>query len=232
MPGQSVTTVAGIAGTLGNANGPLGTNTLGEPTGVAVDSNNNVYIADWFNNSIRMLSTSGTVTTVAGSASGTGGHANGTLLSATFQGPRNLVVDPNQSGVIIYVADRDNQLVRKVDVSDNAVTTVAGTTLTAGYQDSSNGFSALFNWPDAIAVDASDNLYVADSNNSAVRMITPAGAVSTVAGSYGTVGVVLGNLPGSISGPSGIAVIGNTGGNLRLAVADSLENSILRIALP
>jgi hypothetical protein len=210
----------------------LGTNTFGEPTGVSIDSGNNVYIADWRNNSIRMLSTSGTVTTVAGSTSGAGGYANGPLLSATFQGPRNLVVDPNQSGVVIYVADRDNELVRKVDVTNNAVSTVAGTALDAGYQDSNTGAGALFNWPDAIAVDSSDNLYVCDSNNNAIRMITPAGAVSTVAGTYGTLGVVVGNLPSSMSVPSGIAVIGNTGGNLRLAVADSEESSVLRIALP
>ena len=70
MPGASVTTVAGIAGSVGNTNGPLGTNTLGQPTGVSIDSNNNIYIADWRNNSIRMLSTSGMVTTVAGSISG------------------------------------------------------------------------------------------------------------------------------------------------------------------
>jgi len=153
-------------------------------------------------------------------------------LSATFQGPRGLVVDLNQSGVVIYVADRDNELIRKVDVTGNLVSTVAGSPFNAGYQDASNGAGALFNWPVAIAVDSSHNLYVCDANNNAIRMITPAGAVSTVAGTYGTLGVVVGNLPGSMSAPSGIAVIGLPGGNLRLAVADSVENSILRIALP
>ncbi|HEY6454242.1 MAG TPA: immunoglobulin domain-containing protein [Steroidobacteraceae bacterium] len=232
MPGANVTTVAGIAGSVGNTNGPLGTNTLGQPTGVSIDSSNNVYIADWRNNSIRMLATTGAVSTIAGSTSGVGGNDDGALLSATFQGPRGLVVDPNQSGVVIYVADRDNELIRKVDVTNNAVSTVAGTAFTPGYQDASTGTGALFNWPVAIAVDSNENLYVCDANNSAVRMITPAGVVSTVAGTYGTLGVVVGNLPGSMSAPSGIAVIGNTGGNLRLAVADSVENSILRIALP
>jgi DNA-binding beta-propeller fold protein YncE len=236
MPGASVTTVAGIAGSAGNTNGALGTNTFGQPTGVSIDSSNNVYIADFRNNSIRMLSTSGItsgmVTTVAGSTTGAGGSANGTLLSATFQGPRGVVVDPNQSGVVLYVADRDNEMIRKVDVTNNLVSTVAGSAFNVGYLDATIGTNALFNWPVSIAIDSSDNLYVCDANNNAIRMITPAGAVSTVAGTYGTLGVVVGNLPGSMSAPSSIAVIGGTGTNLRLAVADSVENSILRIALP
>jgi DNA-binding beta-propeller fold protein YncE len=232
MPGASVTTVAGIAGLAGNTNGALGTNTLGQPTGVSIDISNNVYIADFRNNSIRMLSTSGMLTTVAGSPAGAGGSANGALLSATFQGPRGVVVDPNQSGVVLYVADRDNEMIRKVDVTNNLVSTVAGSAFNVGYLDANIGTNALFNWPVSIAIDSSDNLYVCDANNNAIRMITPAGAVSTVAGTFGTLGVVVGNLPGSMSAPSSIAVIGNTGTNLRLAVADSVENSILRLALP
>jgi len=233
MPGANVTTVAGIAGSSGNTNGALGTNTLGQPTGVSIDSSNNVYIADYRNNSIRELSTSGMVTTVAGSTTGAGGSGNGTLLAATFQGPRGVTVDPNvTTDVILYVADRDNEMIRKVDVNNNLVSTVAGSAFSVGYLDATIGTNALFNWPVSIAIDASDNLYVADANNSAIRMITPAGAVSTVAGTYGTLGVAVGNLPGSMSAPSSVAVIGNTGTNLRLAVADSVENSILRIALP
>jgi hypothetical protein len=142
-------------------------------------------------------------------------------------------VDPNvTTDVILYVADRDNEMIRKVDVNNNLVSTVAGSAFSVGYLDATIGTNALFNWPVSIAIDASDNLYVADANNSAIRMITPAGAVSTVAGTYGTLGVAVGNLPGSMSAPSSVAVIGNTGTNLRLAVADSVENSILRIALP
>lgn len=229
MPGAVVSTVAGIAGTPGRVDGPYGTNTLGEPTGVATDASNNLYIADWANNSIRMLATSGTLSTVAGSTSGASGTTNGALLTARFTGPRELAVD---SSGLIYVADRDDAMIRKVDLAGNLVSTLAGIANDPGYRDAASGSSAQFNWPASIAIDGSGNLYVADSNNNAIRMVTPSGAVSTVVGAPPAFGVVVGNLPGSLSAPSGVAFIGGTGGNLRLAIADSLENAVLRAALP
>ena len=233
MPGPAavVTTLAGIPGTTGRADGAAGTGTFGLPTGVATDSSGNVYVADWGNNSIRMVTPGGNLTTIAGSTTGTPGAANGTLAASLFRGPRGLVVDSNG---VIYVADRDNALIRKVDVAGDLVTTVAGLAATPGFKDALTGpgTAARFNWPAAIAVDTSGNLYVADYNNNAIRKVTPGGVVTTVAGANGSFGVALGNLPGSLSGPSGISVIGGTGTALRIAIADALENSILRAALP
>lgn len=109
-PTAVVTTIAGIAGTYGSADGPGNTATFKTPWDVTVDANGYVYVADAFNNTIRRISPTDTVTTIAGTA-GLSGSANGPGSSATFYTPSGVVVDRNGN---IYVADSYNNLIRKL----------------------------------------------------------------------------------------------------------------------
>jgi sugar lactone lactonase YvrE len=160
----NVTTLAG-SGAAGAANGVGTAASFNAARGIAVDAGGNVYVADTSNNLIRKIDTSGNVTTLAGA--GAQGAANGQGTAASFNGPYGLVVDANGN---LYVADTDNNLIRKIDVSGN-VTTVAG----AG-QGSANGqgTAASFFSPSGVAVDASGNLYVADTLNNLIRKIVVA----------------------------------------------------------
>ncbi len=143
-------------------------------TGVVVDNNGNAYVSDWGNNRIRKVTSAGVVTTLAGQA--TTGYADGTGAAAKFAGLAGMAMDASGN---IYVADYGNQRIRKV-TSSGVVTTVAGST--QGYCDGL-GAAAQFNFPTGVAVDTNGTLYVADTGNNRICAVTPAGAVSTMAGS-------------------------------------------------
>ena len=170
---QIVSTLAG-SGTAAFANGTGTAASFDTPTGVAVDINGNVYIADMTNHRIRKITVAGVVTTLAGS--GAAGSTNGTGVSAKFSSPRGVAVDASGN---VYVADASNHQIRKITVA-GVVTTLAG----SGAAGSTNGtgVSAKFSSPRGVAVDASGNVYVADRSNNAIRKITAAGVVTTLAG--------------------------------------------------
>jgi hypothetical protein len=224
-PAGVVTTLAGTAGLLGSNDGTGPTARFGFPTGVATDASGNVYVADYGNSTIRKITPSGVVTTLAGT-SGVSGSADGTGTAAQFNGPRGIGTDPSGN---VYVADRNNQTVRKITAA-GVVTTLAGAALQAGSADG-NGSAARFNSPDAIAVDAAFNIYVPDYLNHTVRAITSAGVVTTVAGAPTSIGVTLGSLPGSLDGPTSVTVLPSSSA-VELAITDALENAILQITLP
>ena len=139
-----ITTIAGdgTAGYSGD-NGPATSAELNLPTGVAVDSGGNVYIADTGNNVIRKINTSGSITTVAGNnAEGYSGD-NGAATNATLYAPSGVAVD---SAGNLYIADTNNNRIRKVSTS-GTITTIAGTG-TAGYTgDNGAATSATLNKP-------------------------------------------------------------------------------------
>ncbi|MGE5108593.1 MAG: IPT/TIG domain-containing protein [Sphingobacteriales bacterium] len=187
------------------------------PQGVAADGSGNVYVSDEYNHRIRKITPAGAVSTLAGD--GTAAYKEGTGTLAQFYYPHGVATDGSGN---VYVADTENQRIRKITTS-GVVSTLAGNGR-YGYKDSI-GAMAQFNYPAALAVDASGNVYVADSYNNRIRKITPAGAVSTVAGD-GTGAYKDG--AGAIAQfnyPSSIAVDGF--GNIY--VADTNNNRIRKI---
>ena len=200
-----VSTYAGSAGTIGSADAPFGpatAATFDSPLGVAVDAAGNVYVADTANHTIRKITPVGVVSTLAAVA-GVSGAADGTGVAAEFYRPAGLSVDA--AGANVYVADTFNLTVRKVTAA-GAVTTLAGMSEGTGIADGS-GTAARFNNPLGVATDTAGNSYVADTGSHTIRMITPAGLVSTLAGNAGVLGSADGaGLAAEFYNPSSVAV--------------------------
>jgi sugar lactone lactonase YvrE len=175
-PGGSVSTVAGAA-VQGDADGTGGAAQFYYPVGVAVDYAGNAYVADTYNHVIRKVTRAGVVTTLAGNP-GNPGSADGTGGAARFNYPEGVAVD---GGGNLYVADTHNDTIRRITPA-GVVTTLAGTAGNAGSADGT-GASAQFFYPIGIGVDGAGNVYVGDSYNDEVRRVTPAGVVTTLAGS-------------------------------------------------
>jgi hypothetical protein len=179
--GGAVTTFAGIA-QAGYADGTGDAARFNRPTGVAVDHSGNYYVADDYNYTIRKVTPSGVVTTVAGTP-GDAGSANGTGSAALFNGPFRVVADSSNN---LFVTDYTNNAIREI-TPGGVVSVFAGTVGVAGSTDGT-GTGAKFNGPLGICVDSSGNFYVVEQQNNTVRKITPAGVVTTLAGTAGTVG--------------------------------------------
>ncbi len=212
-PDGSVVTLAGTAGTSGDADGASAT--FSYPAGVAVDGAGNVYVADAYNNTIREITVAGLVTTRAGSA-GISGSNDGIGIYALFNMPTGVAVDSRGN---VYVADSANATVRMMDPT-GAVTTIAGVAGVAG-KGEVYGAPALFNQPSSVMVDNAGLIYVVDSGNDAVREIDANGTVSTVflqtiPGTYANMAVpaIGGGLAGNTtgSGSAGGSSGGSTGG--------------------
>jgi streptogramin lyase len=170
------------------------------PTGLATDASGNVYVADYNNHTIRKITPAGVVTTLAGTAGVSGGE-DGAGAAARFSSPAGLATDASGN---VYVADFGNHTIRKITPA-GVVTTLAGKASTRG-NDNGNGAAARFNSPRGVATDASGAVYVADTYNYTIRKITPAGEVSTLAGTAGLNGFQPGALPGGLFEPSAMAV--------------------------
>ena len=145
---------------------------FGTPTSVAKDAAGNIYVADSLNQTIRKITPDGVVSTVAG-LTATPGSADGIGSAARFNTPNGIAVDGNGN---LYVADTGNNTIRKI-TPDGTVTTFAGS---AGSSGATNGPGNLarFSTPYGVMVDRSNTVYVADTFNNLIRVITPAGVVS------------------------------------------------------
>jgi len=186
-----ISTIAGTGTASFGGDGAAATAALlNNPAGLALDNSGNLYIADMDNQRIRKITKStGIITTVAGS--GTPGVYNGAYggdgsaaTAARLNIPLGVALDASGN---IYIADSDNERIRKVTLSTGKISTVAGSGSGGFSGDSSAATAAKFYRPDGVALDAGGNIYVADWGNNRVRIINNAGIINTYAGS-GTAG--------------------------------------------
>jgi sugar lactone lactonase YvrE len=213
-------TVAGVAGSGGFADGAAGSAWFNSPLGIAVATNGTVFIADSGNHCLRKIS-AGTVTTFAGCPQ-VWGSADGTGTNAQFNTPCGLTFDVQGN---LFVSDANNHTIRKI-TSAGVVTTFAGAPGQDGIADGDLS-SARFRSPAELVFDRKGNLFVADSFNQTIREISPNGSVSTVTGAAGVIGANDGTNGGArFCNPYGLAVAADGS----LVVADTY-NEVLRIVL-
>ncbi|HOX58468.1 MAG TPA: choice-of-anchor Q domain-containing protein [Candidatus Paceibacterota bacterium] len=226
-PAGVVSTIAGLAGMLGGSADGIGSNArFSGPSSIAADSAGNLFVADTGNSTIRKVTPTGVVSTVAGLA-GDAGTNDGIGGNARFYNPRGITVDSTGN---LFVADCNNHTIRKITpVGTNwVVSTLAGQAGQEGSNDGTNS-NAGFHSPHGITVDGAGNLYVADMNNGTIRKVTPAGTnwvVSTIAGQvYSCSGADGTNTDARFCNPEGITA--DSAGNLY--VADSRNDTIRKI---
>ena len=208
---------------------------LNNPTGVAADARGNVYIADYGNNRVRKIDTAGRISTIAGTGIARFWGDNGYADTAMLNGPSAVAVDKNGN---IYIADKANQRVRKIDIN-GIITTIAGTGL-AGYNGDNfpSGTMADLSNPIAVTTDIKGNVYIVDENNNRVRKVDTFNRISTVFGD-GTLGFSPDGLlavNSSLYRPNGVAVdsLGNIyvadEFNYRIRRADYNSNTVITLA--
>ncbi len=230
-PSGMVTTFAGTAGSgnWGSADGTGSAARFNAAYGVSADAAGNVYVADTWNNTIRKITSAGTVTTLAGlaagypPAAGSVGATDGAGSVARLNFPQSVAVDTAGN---LYVADTHNNTIRKITAA-GIVSTLAGVApaQSLGATDAT-GSSARFSGPHGLAADAVGNLYVADTLNSTIRKIAANGAVTTLAGTAGTIGSADGQGAGaSFRYPYGLAT--DAAGNV--FIADTYNHVVRKI---
>ncbi|HEX8290963.1 MAG TPA: IPT/TIG domain-containing protein, partial [Pyrinomonadaceae bacterium] len=226
-PGASTTAVSTVAGQAGSADFADGAGAAARfrnLTAIAVGPDDAIYVADAGNHRVRVVREQANqhgamemmVSTLAGD--GSPGYADGVGVAARFNNPQGVAVEP---GGAVVVADSDNHRIRRV-AADGTVTTIAGDG-SPGFQNGP-GAQARFNTPRGVAVDSHGNIYVADTGNAAVRVISPAGEVRTAAGD-GTVGA--GDSPAArFDGLAGVAADGE---RIYVYLADTGNHRIRRL---
>lgn len=179
---SSLGAVTAIAGNgsypSGGDNGPAALAQLFTPAGVAVDSMSDIYISDSLNNRVRKISAAGIITTFAGTGQAGNSGDGGPAASALIYNPAGLAIGPSGN---LYIADMGNNSIRMVSPA-GVITTVAGNGLKGYSGDGGPATGAQLNQPEAVALDPTGNLYIADVVNASIRMVSPAGIITTVAG--------------------------------------------------
>lgn len=195
------------------------------PSALLVDSAGNVYIADTANNRIRKVTTDGNINTIAGNGNMGLAGDGGPALSAAFSRPQGLALDAAGN---LYIADTDNSRIRKI-TTDGNIATIAGSDTGGGYSgDGGPAISAVLNHPRGVSVDASGNVYIADTFNQRIRVVLPNGTIYTIAGlgiqGYGGDGGSA--IVAELNFPAGVAVSG-----ANVYVTDS-GNHAIRLLTP
>lgn len=222
-PDGTVTVYAGT-GAEGNADGSRLAASFSAPSGICFDRQGNMYIAGFGGQNVRKITPGGEVSTVAGT--GEGGYTDGPAGQARFSSPRGICIDSKGN---LYVGDCWNHRIRRIDTS-GIVTTFAGggktgELLVNDWRDGADT-TARFDAPCGLAIDRSDNIYVADANNSCIRKITPGGYVTTLAGAGRQRGLVDGG-PGvsRLSVPTELTVTDDN----EVYFSDTYNNCIRKI---
>jgi trimeric autotransporter adhesin len=231
-----ITTVAGLpsAESYFGDGGPATNAILKWPGGVVKGNDGNLYIADSANDIVRKVDANGLITTVAGIPQQSGYTGDGeTATAAKLSDPNGVAVDAFGN---LYIADSQNNVIREVNTS-GVIETVAGTNSAGpgylGYSgDGGPATNASLNFPSAVTVDGEGNIYIADMNNDAIRMVNADGIINTIAGTNNGTGSGDGGDSGDggpatnalISNPAGIALDGY--GNLYIA---DQGNSVVRM---
>ncbi len=203
--------------------GPATAAELFEPWGITFDASGNLYIADWGNNIIRKVNTSGIISTFAGNHifgySGDGGPAT----AAELRAPNGVAVDASGN---LYIGEESNYDVRKVNTSE-IINTIAGNQVLGYSGDGGPAAAAELREPYGIALDPADNLYISDFNNNLIRKVNTSGIISTVAGNYsyghGYSGDGGAATAAELNGPAGIAC--DASGTLYIA---DVRNGVVR----
>lgn len=219
--GTTVSTFAGSqTGTPGYVDATGTAARFNSPIGATFDAAGNLFVAEFNSHMVRKITPAGVVSTLAGSLSA--GSADGTGTAAQFMAPAEIRMDSHGD---FFVVDIVANTIRKITAA-GVVTTFAGSGV-AGVVDGV-GTAAQFNGPNGLAIDADDNLYVADRNGNTIRKITPAGVVTTIAGS-GTAGSANGSgSAAQFSNPRFLALDGAR----NLYVTELNQNTIRKIVLP
>ena len=216
----NIKTIAGNGNAGYSGDGGQATNAeLWNPFGISIDQNNNLYIADYANDCVRKVNTSGIIKTVAGSG-GTHGYGGdgGAATSALLNYPIGISVDLQNN---LYISDYDNSLIRKVTATSEIITTVAGNASYAGgsggYAGDGGAATVARLWsPYNTCLDTSNNLYIADYSNNRIRKVNQSSIINTFAG-IGPSG------SGSYSGDGGLATNAGLNGPSSL-VFDAYQN--------
>ena len=189
IPSGDIQTVAGASYDSGEGGscmftvdtGPAISAYLCHPDGVFVDGSENIFIADTDNFGIHEVTSTGTITTVAGTL-GTAGYSgdNAAATSATLNYPSDVVVDSSGD---IFIADTDNFVIREVTASNGFIQTIIGNNILSYSGDSGLAVNAELSSPASVSVDSAGDIFIADTENSAIReVVACSGDIQTVAG--------------------------------------------------
>ena len=218
-----ITTFAGDGGTIDDGDGgPATMASLDAPSHVAFDAAGNVYIADPGGNTIRRV-TAGIITTVAGTGSSGFSGDDGPAIAAVLSDPDGVAVDGRGD---LYIADSFNNRIRRVDATTQIIATVAGEGSFQGFAGGAATCAQLAA-PSGIAVDADGNVYIVDTNNDVVWVVSADGVIEPFAGT-GVAGYNGDGIPATsaqLQFPSGVAV--DAGGNVY--IADTVNQRIRRV---